>query len=183
MYGIINQSIQQLIIKDFGEEFWLKIVSSCQLDVIEFENHMIYDDKYTYLLANAASKELNISLDDILKRFGEFWIIDISLKKYPMLMTAGGKNFQEFMKNLPNFHNRIFLSYPKLVAPEFKIYEDGENMYVEYHSSREGLTKLMEGMLWGLAKMFNTTDISISLEKARDNVNQPFDLFKISYIK
>lgn len=178
MYGIINQSIQELITKEFGEEIWLKIVSSCQMDIIEFENHKVYDDTYTYVLANAASKELKVSLDDILMRFGEFWIIDISMKKYPMLMTSGGMSFSEFMKNLPNFHNRIFLSYPELIAPEFKIMESGNVFHVEYHSSRMGLTKMMEGMLHGLAKMFQEEGYTITLEKERDS-DQHFDLFKI----
>lgn len=178
MYGIINQSIQELITKEYGEEIWLKIVSGCKMDIIEFENHKLYDDTYTYVLAEAAANELHISLDQILMRFGEFWIIDISMKKYPMLMTSGGMNFEEFMRNLPNFHNRIFLSYPDLVAPEFKIEEVDNIFFIEYHSSRKGLTKMMEGMLHGLGKMFNEKDIIITLDRERDEQN-PFDLFKI----
>jgi hypothetical protein len=179
MYGIINQSIQELITKEYGEERWLKIVSNCQMDIVEFENHKVYDDTYTYLLANSAAQELQVSLDDVLMKFGEFWIIDISMKKYPMLMTAGGMNFSEFMKNLPHFHNRIFLSYPQLIAPEFKINQDGKVFWVEYHSKREGLTKMMEGMLHGLAKMFNEVNYSITLEKDRSLTENHFDLFKI----
>jgi hypothetical protein len=141
MYGIINQSIQELIIKEFGEETWLKIISKCKLGVAEFQNHEIYDDNDTYALAGAAAKILSIEVSAVLKLFGEFWITDISLKKYPALMTSRGLELKEFIRNLPNFHNRIYLSYPKLIAPEFKITEDeNETIWVEYYSNRPGLT-------------------------------------------
>ncbi|PHX74268.1 MAG: hypothetical protein CK547_04155 [Chitinophagaceae bacterium] len=47
MYGIVNQSIQQLIKTEFGEETWLNIVQESKLDITDFENHEVYDDKYT----------------------------------------------------------------------------------------------------------------------------------------
>jgi hypothetical protein len=48
MYGIINQSIQDLVVKEFGEETWLKIIAKSKIDVHEFQNHQVYDDAYTY---------------------------------------------------------------------------------------------------------------------------------------
>jgi hypothetical protein len=180
MYGIINQSIQELIIKEFGEETWLKIISKCKLDVAEFQNHETYDDKYTYLLAGAAAEILCIEISAVLKLFGEFWITDISLKKYPALMTSGGITLKEFMRNLPNFHNRIYLSYPKLIAPEFKIIDDeNKTIWVEYYSNRPGLTHMMEGMLVGLTKIFNEPFASINLVEEKTMTGKEFDLFSI----
>ncbi|MEY4778403.1 MAG: hypothetical protein RIS13_1151, partial [Bacteroidota bacterium] len=121
MYGIINQSIQDLVVKEFGEETWLKIIAKSKIDVHEFQNHQVYDDAYTYRLAGAVSEVLNTDLNTVLKMFGEFWILEISLKKYPSMMASGGLSFKEFMLNLPNFHNRVYLTYPELVAPEFKV--------------------------------------------------------------
>lgn len=80
MYGIINQSIQDLVVKEFGEETWLKIIAKSKIDVHEFHNHQVYDDAYTYQLAEAVSEVLNTDLNTVLKMFGEFWILGISLK-------------------------------------------------------------------------------------------------------
>jgi hypothetical protein len=181
MYGIVNQSIQELIIKDFGEETWLKIIAKCNFDVAEFNNHENYDDKYTYLIAEAASDILKVEISTVFKLFGEFWITDISMKKYPALMSSGGITLKEFLKNLPEFHNRIYLSYPNLVAPEFRIIEEeNEVFWVEYYTNRKGLTHLMEGMLIGLTKMFNEQEMQVELIEEKTLTGKDFDLFRIS---
>jgi hypothetical protein len=179
MYGIINQSIQELIIKEYGEEKWLRILNKSGVDVPEFQNHEVYDDSYTYKLADAIAEVLNTEVDNVLKLFGEFWIIEISQKKYPNLMASGGINLKEFMLNLPNFHNRVFLTYPKLVAPEFKVYEVEESILVEYHSKREGLACMMEGMLVGILKCFNETNKKVIHEYSKSINGPDHDLFRI----
>ncbi len=183
MYGIINQSIQDLVVKEFGEETWLKIIAKSKIDVHEFQNHQVYDDTYTYRLAAAVSEVLHTDLNTVLKMFGEFWILEISLKKYPSMMASGGLGFKEFMINLPNFHNRVYLTYPELVAPEFKVRMDGETMLVEYHSLRPGLTAMMEGMLHGIVKMFKETGIIVLLESEKINSGLDHDLFRIIWEK
>ena len=183
MYGIINQAIQQMVTRDHGEEVWLNIIHKSGIDVYEFRNHESYDDKYTYVLAETLAEHLKTNISEILRSLGEFWIIDISLKKYPAMMAAGGTSFREFLFHLPKFHNRIYLSYPNLVAPEFKIYDNGDDIAVEYHSEREGLTHLMEGMLLGISKMFNEHLALVKLEYTKSNSTFDHDLFLITWIK
>jgi hypothetical protein len=65
MYGIINQSIQDLVVKEFGEETWLKIIAKSKIDVHEFQNHQVYDDTYNYRLAAAVSEVLNTDLNTV----------------------------------------------------------------------------------------------------------------------
>jgi len=181
MYGIINQSIQELIIKEFGEETWLRILNKSGVEVSEFKNHEVYDDSYTYKLAGATAEVLDTNLENVLKLFGEFWIIEISQKKYPSLIASGGMNLRDFMLNLPNFHNRVYLTYPKLIAPEFKVYEDEnqKDILVEYHSKREGLAPMMEGMLYGILKCFNETNKKIIHEYSKSINGPDHDLFRI----
>jgi len=181
MYGIINQAIQQLVIKDYGEEYWLGVIQKSGIDVFEFRNHESYDDKYTYLLASTLANQLNTDIASILRKLGEFWILDISLKKYPAMMAAGGQNFSEFLLNLPKFHNRVYLSYPDLIAPEFKITKKSDCFEVEYHSQREGLTHLMEGMLQGIIKMFGEKNVTVKIGYTRLNSSHDHDLFIIKW--
>jgi len=176
MYGIINQSIQELVLRDFGEETWLTILAKSNVDVVEFANHTVYDDAYTYRLAAGAAEVLNTTLEDILKRFGEFWILDISMKKYPSMTASGGQNIHEFMINLPKFHNRVYLTYPHLIAPEFNVKETDEGIWVEYHSKRSGLAPLMEGMLHGIIKMFGEK-MEVSHIKSKAKREAEYDLY------
>ena len=183
MYGIINQSIQELILKEYGEETWLRIISKSGIDVSEFHNHEVYDDAYTYRLAEAIAEVLKTTVEEVLKLFGEFWITEISLKKYPNLMATGGKGFKEFMLNLPNFHNRVYLTYPQFIAPEFKVWEDGNSLLLEYHSVRNGLASLMEGMLYGIIKMFDEKGAKVVKEYAKSPGGHDHDLFRILWEK
>jgi len=179
MYGIINQSIQELIIQEFGEETWLRILNKSGVDVPEFQNHEVYDDAYTYKLAGATAQVLDTTVNNVLKLFGEFWIVEISQKKYPNLMASGGMNLKDFMLNLPNFHNRVYLTYPQLVAPEFKVYEDETSILVEYHSQREGLAPMMLGMLEGILKCFGDTLKKVEQVYSKSIDGPDHDLFRI----
>ncbi len=96
-------------------------------------------------------------------------------------MAAGGQNFSEFLLNLPKFHNRVYLSYPDLIAPEFKITKKADCFEVEYHSQREGLTHLMEGMLQGIIKMFGEKNVTVKIGYTRLNSSHDHDLFIIKW--
>jgi hypothetical protein len=183
MYGIINQSIQELILKEYGEETWLRIISKSGIDVSEFQNHEVYDDAYTYKLAISIAEVLKTDVETVLKIFGEFWITEISLKKYPNMMATGGRGFKDFMLNLPNFHNRVYLTYPELIAPEFKVWEDNESLLIEYHSSRNGLAPLMEGMIYGIIKMFDEKNLKVQKEYSKSPDGPDHDLFRILWEK
>ncbi|MFM2337010.1 MAG: hypothetical protein RL115_203 [Bacteroidota bacterium] len=180
MYGIVNRAIQDLITKNYGEEVWDKVLQTSGVDIEFFLSNEPYDDDITYKLAGAAATTLEISVAEVLQAFGEWWILKTGKEKYGGLMQAGGNNLKEFLINLPLFHNRIMLMYPKLTPPEFKISDVQSNsLHVHYHSKREGLQEFVRGLLSGLAKMFDTV-ITIDLLQSRDE-GKTHEIFKVSW--
>lgn len=180
MYGIVNQAIEDLVIENFGEEKWDKIKERSGVDVDFFISNEPYDDSITYKLAKAASEELGITVDEVLNAFGEWWILKTGKEKYGGLMEAGGNNLKEFLNNLPIFHNRIMLIYPKLTPPEFKVSNREENsIHVHYFSARAGLQEFVRGLLSGLGKMYNTP-VQIELLEGRMTGND-HEVFKVSW--
>ena len=173
MYGIVNKSIEELIEKEFGEDEWLKDIES-----INFLSHEQYDDSITYRLVKETALFLNTTQQEVLIKFGHYWILNTGLEKYGALMWSGGKQFDEFMMNLPSFHTRIMLMYPDLVPPEFLVTESNGKLLVEYHSERPGLTYFVYGLLEGLATMFK---ISIKIDINQKKENQNYDLFTIKW--
>jgi len=117
MYGIVNQALEDLVKANFGEENWEKVKERSGVDADFFFSNEPYDDDITYKLAGAISEEMNIDIDKVLQVFGEWWILKTGKEKYGGLMEAGGNNLKEFLNNLPIFHNRIMLIYPKLTPP------------------------------------------------------------------
>lgn len=157
MYGIVNKAIKGLIVSEFGIEKWAQVQELSGVHVDIFLSNEPYDDEVTFKLAQGAADVLGITLTDVLIAFGEYWILHTGKKEYGSLMEAGGDNLREFLINLPNFHSRIMLMFPKLIPPEFRISDIKENsLYVHYYSDREGLLGFVIGLLQGLGKMFDT---------------------------
>jgi hypothetical protein len=180
MYGIVNKAIEDLVKVNFGEDKWDAIKKRSGVDVDYFLSNEPYDDAITYQLAGAVSEEMEMPVEKVLEAFGEWWILKTGKEKYGGLMQAGGNNLREFLINLPIFHNRIMLMYPKLTPPEFQISHVEENsVHVHYFSKRVGLQEFVRGLLSGLGKMYETPVVIELLESRDDGKNH--EIFKVSW--
>ncbi|GHB79667.1 heme NO-binding domain-containing protein [Persicitalea jodogahamensis] len=180
MYGIINKSIEELVKANFGDEKWDEVLERSGVKTDFFLSHEIYDDEITFKLAIAVSEVTELTLSDVLQAFGEWWILKTGKEKYTGLMEAGGSSLREFMINLPTFHNRIMLIYPKLTPPEFKVSHVTDNsLHVHYFSKREGLQEFVRGLLFGLGKMFDTK-VEVELLQTR-NKGDSHEVFKLKW--
>lgn len=180
MYGIVNKAIEDLVIANFGEQKWEAIKERSGIDIDFFISSEPYDDEVTFKLAVAVAQEMNMTVGDVLIAFGEWWVIKTTSEKYTGLMQSGGNNLKEFLLNLPNFHNRVMLIYPKLTPPEFKVSDVTENsIQLHYFSKRQGLQEFVRGLIQGLGKMYDTP-ITIELMQTR-NEGSTHEIFKISW--
>jgi hypothetical protein len=180
MYGIVNKAIEDLVKVNFGEDKWEAVRKRSGVEVDYFLSNEPYDDAITYQLAGAVSEEMNMPVEKVLEAFGEWWILKTGKEKYGGLMQSGGNNLREFLINLPIFHNRIMLMYPKLTPPEFQISDVEENsLHVHYFSKRVGLQEFVRGLLSGLGKMYETPVIITLLESRDEGKNH--EIFKVSW--
>jgi hypothetical protein len=180
MYGIVNKAIEDLVISNFGEEKWEAVKTRSGVDIDFFISNEPYDDDITYKLAGAVSEEMNIPVSAVLQTFGEWWILKTGKEKYGGLMDAGGNSLREFLINLPAFHYRVMLIYPKLTPPEFKVSNiEEQSIYVHYFSKREGLEEFVRGLLTGLGKMYNTP-MEVEIIQSR-NKGSDHEVFKVSW--
>ncbi|MFD1293700.1 heme NO-binding domain-containing protein [Lutibacter holmesii] len=180
MYGIVNKAIQDLVTETFGEDKWEAVKEKSGVDVDFFLSNEPYEDSITYELVGAASEVLGISAGDVLQAFGEWWVLKTGKEKYGGLMESGGNNLKEFLVNLPLFHNRIMLMYPKLTPPEFKVSDIEESsIHVHYHSEREGLQEFVRGLMSGLGKMYEV-DVNVELLQSRSD-GSSHEIFKVSW--
>ena len=116
----------------------------------------------------------------VMQALGEWWILKTGKEKYGGLMEAGGDSLRKCLVNLPSFHNRVMLMYPKLTPPEFKVSDiEDRSIHVHYFSQREGLQELVRGLLSGLGKMYETPT-EIELIQSRDDGNS-HEIFKVSW--
>ncbi len=180
MYGIVNKAIQELVVANFGEEKWDAIRERSGIEEDFFISSEAYDDAITYQLAQAVGEEMDMTLSQVLIAFGEWWVIKTIKERYGGLMESGGSTLKEFLENLPLFHNRVMLVYPKLTPPEFKVSDIQEkSLNLHYFSKREGLQDFVTGLIQGLGKMFDTP-VVIKLLQTR-NDGESHEIFNISW--
>jgi hypothetical protein len=180
MYGIVNKAIQDLVTENFGAQKWEDILERSGIEEDFFISSEPYDDDITFKLAVAVSEEMNMTVSQVLVAFGEWWVVRTTKEKYGGLMESGGTNLREFLINLPLFHNRVMLIYPKLTPPEFKVSDISENsINLHYFSKREGLQEFVRGLIQGLGIMF-TTPVTIDLLQTRDH-GDSHEIFKVSW--
>jgi hypothetical protein len=180
MYGIVNKAIEELVIANFGEDKWEVVKQRSGIDIDYFISNEPYDDDITFKLAQAVSQEMGMTLSAVFIAFGEWWVVKTTKEKYGGLMESGGNDLKEFLVNLPVFHNRIMLIYPKLTPPEFRVSDITENsLNLHYFSKREGLQDFVRGLIQGLGIMYETV-VTINLIQTRDE-GSTHEIFNISW--
>ena len=180
MYGIVNKAVKELLIEQHGETTWQQVKAKAGLPHDSFLSNEPYDDAVTYQMAGATAEVLQVPVAEVLHALGEYWILKTGLNHYRHLMEAGGENLHEFLVNLPNFHSRIMLMFPKLQPPEFLVKaHSSKKVEVHYYSQREGLMPFTMGLLNGLSKMFNEpVHITLLEEKAQ---GADHDVFMVTW--
>jgi hypothetical protein len=180
MYGIVNKAIEELVIANFGHDKWNAIKKRSGIDIDFFISNEPYDDDVTYQLASAAAIETGLSISEVLISFGEWWILKTGKEKYGYLLESGGENYKDFLINLPLFHNRVMMIYPRLTPPEFKISNiEEKSLHVHYFSKRIGLQDFVKGLLQGLAT-FYSCKVQLNLLESRED-NSDHEIFQVTW--
>ncbi len=181
MYGLVNKAIEQMVCINHGKSTWEQIKAEAGVDATGFISNEPYPDDVTYRLVAAASKTLQAPAEDILKAFGEHWVLHTALESYGPMMRATGNNLRDFLIRLPHLHTRVELIYPELKPPQFACHEVGESeLNLHYWTTRPpGLEPFVEGLVHGLGKMFDTP-VRVELLQQRDE-NNDYSVFHVTW--
>lgn len=180
MYGLVNKAIEDLICGQFGVDTWEVVKRKAGVEAEAFVSMESYPDDVTYNLVAAASEVLALSPEDVLKAFGEHWVLYTAREGYGELLKMSGKSFKEFLHHVDDLHAHVGLSFPNLMPPSFKCTENGDgSVALHYYSSRPGLAPMVIGLLNGLGKMFKT-EIDVSQTMSRED-GDDHDVFLVKF--
>ena len=180
MYGMVNKAVEDMVLLHHGETVWEQIKTKAGVDVDVFMSNESYSDDITYNLVGAASEVLKVPPEQILMGFGEHWVLHTAQEGYGGLMKAAGKNLPEFLSNLPNFHTRVAMIFPKLQPPRFECSDITErSLSLHYYSHRPGLAPFVVGLMQGLGRMFETP-VTVRLAEAK-NQGADHDAFEVTW--
>jgi hypothetical protein len=178
MYGMVNKAVEELVCLHHGDAIWQQIKERAGVDIDVFISNEAYPDDITYRLVEAASEILGQPADEVLIAFGEHWVLHTARKGYGQMMQAAGRTLPEFLSNLPNFHGRVAMIFPKLQPPRFDCQDITPNsLRLHYYSHRPGLASFVVGLMQGLGKMFDTpVNVRLAIPKGDASDHDIFDV-------
>lgn len=157
MYGLVNRGVEDMARSAGGQALWDRIRTAAGVDDEIFLAMKSYPDEITYRLVDAASAELDLPAEEILRLFGRHWIVYTAQEGYGPLLAMGGRTLPSFLRNLDAMHVRVATEMPELRPPSFVVTEiDDHLLRVDYRSHRDGLAPMVVGLLEGLGELFDT---------------------------
>jgi len=167
MYGMINRGLQEMVLAQHGETGWQAICEKAGAKDTIFVRMDTYPDSLTFNIVGAASAVLGASAEELMRRFGKFWISYASNEGYGPLLDEAGDTLVEMLENLDELHFRLGNVFPlygtqkgfdKMMPPQFTVTDKTANrVLVHYRSKREGLAPMVVGLIEGLAERCGTT--------------------------
>lgn len=182
MYGLVNRAIEQLVVSLKGEAAWEQICAAADWPDGGFVAMQTYDDAVTYRLVGAVSQTLGLTPQEVLRAFGEYWILYTAEEGYGDMLSMCGNDLIGFLHGMNQMHARIEASLPDIRPPHFQVKELGPAEFeLTYASKREGLAPMVEGLITGLAKRFGQqVDIR---HTTRRSAESPRDCFLIKILQ
>ncbi|AXE64607.1 hypothetical protein BBF93_10480 [Hyphomonas sp. CACIAM 19H1] len=155
MYGMVHTAARSMVIETLGEAAWRNVLEQAHLDGENFISCQNYSDDVTFALLDAVTRISGLAQEDLLKRFGRYWIGYTAHSSYGSMFKVGGNQLATFLSNLNRMHASVHTTMPASRMPSFEMLRN-ENGRIDilYTSDRTGLTSFVEGLLDGLMDHF-----------------------------
>lgn len=181
MYGLVNRAIEQLVIKVGGQPAWQRVCERAGVADEGFLAVHAYPDEVTYKLVAAVSQELNLTPNETLEAFGEYWILYTAEEGYAEVLKSSGSSLREFLGNLDEMHGRVESVFPHMILPTFRVVDISHDVFrLLYRSQREGLAPMVVGLIKGLGRRFNQ-HIEVKQIAARSDLDA-VDIFEVTLL-
>ena len=180
MYGLVNEGFRELVTRVGGVETWEEICREAEIPPEGFEPLCPYDDSLTFKLVHLTSDKLKISTDEVLTRYGRYWITYTAESGYGDLMRLFGGDFRTCLSNLNRMHAHMGAMMPGLTPPRFTVdAPSNDEIVVHYYSRRHGLAPMVRGLLEGLAEKYGDT---VAITHTPKGARSDHDEFLVRFI-
>ena len=148
MKGIVFNLFEQIVARDYGEDFWDTLLDATGCDGA-FTSLGSYSDEEFTGLVNAAAHALSLPADDVACWFGRN-ALPLFAAQFPQLFSPHD-SVRAFVLTLNAIiHPEVRKLYPGADVPDFTFGSSGGDLLMEYRSARK-LCSLAEGLLLGAA--------------------------------
>jgi hypothetical protein len=121
MHGLINRAIQCFVTDSYGTDKWVEAARLADLDFVEFEAMLIYDDEITPRVLDAVSFVLKRPRDEVMEDIGTYLVSHPNVESLRRLLRFGGVTFVEFLHSLDDLPDRARLAVSDLHLPRIEL--------------------------------------------------------------
>ena len=148
MKGVVFNLLEQLVVRDFGEDTWDGLLDASGLDGV-YTSLGSYPDGDLGKLVSAASDALAMPADDVVSWFGRN-ALPLFFERYPQLFEPHNST-RSFVLTLNDIiHPEVRKLYPGADVPEFDFEIRDGALVMGYRSARK-MCSFAEGLLLGAA--------------------------------
>lgn len=152
MHGLINRAIQCFVQDSYGQPRWAEVTRRAEVDTLEFEAMLHYDDDVTDRLIASASKVTGAPQETVLEDIGTYLVSHPNVEALRRLLRFGGVTFVEFLHSLDDLPDRARLAVEDLRLPDLDLREHAPNRFsLTCRHDRPGFGHVMVGVLRALA--------------------------------
>lgn len=157
MHGLIHRAVQCFLVDTYGPETWLEVTRRAELDVIEFEAMLTYDDAHLTTVIRAASGTLKRSEAELKEDIGTYLVSNAQMQSLRRLLRFGGETFTEFLHSLDDLEDRARLAVADLQVPSIEVDERNlQSFRLRCEGGPEGFGHVLVGVLRAMADDYGT---------------------------
>ncbi|XP_033123937.1 soluble guanylate cyclase 88E-like isoform X2 [Anneissia japonica] len=182
MYGLILESIHEMIKEHYGEEKWLEIRSKADIDEHIFVTHDIYSERVVRQISEAASEVLGVTVSEFMNASGTYFVSFMSNYDYDRLLGCLGRTMSDFLNGLDNLHEYIRFSYPKLRPPSFFCTDETEKgLTLHYRSKRRGFIHYVMGQIIQVGRNFYDMEIDVQVTSSEYKSGMQSVVYRLNF--
>lgn len=152
MHGLINRAIQCFITDTYGLAVWAECARVADTGYSDFESMLVYEDKLTTEILDAASVVLGRPKFDLMEDLGTYLVSHPNTEALRRLMRFGGVTFIEFLHSLDEMPDRARLAVSGLDLPELDLWDQTSTQFLlTCRSQIEGVGHVFVGILRTMA--------------------------------
>ncbi|MEL7166880.1 MAG: heme NO-binding domain-containing protein [Pseudomonadota bacterium] len=152
MHGLINRAIQCFVTDTYGADSWNAVAREADLDFVEFEAMLLYDDALTPRVLDAAATFLHRPRAEVMEDLGTYLVSHPTVEALRRLLRFGGVTFVEFLHSLDDLPDRARLAVSDLNLPRIELREHTASCFSLFCDSQiEGYGHVMMGVLRAMA--------------------------------
>lgn len=152
MHGLINRAIQGFVTDSYGADRWVEAARFADLDFIEFEAMLTYDDGVTPRVLDAVCEVLGRPRSDVMEDIGTYLVSHPNVEALRRLLRFGGVTFVEFLHSLDDLPDRARLAVADLHLPRIELRDHAPGRFsLVCDSPIKGFGHVLMGVLRAMA--------------------------------